>query len=348
MSVDVKVRFYDVARCGYFEFGSKTPAFGDLASSVAQLQTWAGSVGFGESRTFGDLDSTRPEEEKSIYCFDIAVNRTKGSYAIVLWNRYPTHEGNIPCADAGGTIGQVSVTPAPTPKNTIPGIPAYFWVIPDENLVAQVRFGSVLSSKTILEMYLRNFMRFFGAHGVEESGDSENPIAGYLDSAGNFIKARAHFDLALATVPHNRAWLRRNRGEIVKVIEKVEIDSKTNQHRQISRWRKLSRFLFEHTDGTTDASSDRLKFTCEINICPNDDQLKELVSEFDSDPDHVDVGFVFRGHPNVVHWLRKSLVKTETSLNINVAQGVVVSASTLLDRLERKRDELLKDARSGN
>ena len=333
----VKLAYFNVNRCGYYQFGDSAPVFGGLLEILRDVKSWIHGKKLRETKVFDPAD----ENIFPVYISDLAINVTTGDAVVVTWNETPTTgSGQVAAAAGEDIVGSVDVSLMDVPEGGIPGFPSFFLFIPERSIVITIRFdGQTHSGKPGLSMYLNEFMTKFSSHVVLSETDDGAKIYGYASEPDQEPQqVRPVYKTVQARVPGEVEWLRDRCTQIRKLVRKDLLTTGAapnyTQLKTIWSWLDIA--------DPAPPSSGSVRFDFEIDCALTDKQFSELV-DFDA-VEHArgkDIGFRLVGEGGVVHWLSHCLVKQELDINIQRSDAGLVSANELLKKLSTSRGPIL-------
>lgn len=134
------INFFDVSRCGLYRITKNDPQGLELSETFAELKKWV------DGRTF---DTTNPWDPKThrnktpCYAHKIHHDPKSGDYLLILWKGESDKQGplyGISINPDGSTDKAIKQTQMNSSKPTVWGRPCYYWVIPELNTVASIKF----------------------------------------------------------------------------------------------------------------------------------------------------------------------------------------------------------------
>ncbi len=228
MGKDAKINMYRVAKCGYYNGNTKKPKFCDLGLALADLNTWItkDQPKVRETQTFQPGEDS---EQLPVYCYSMFEDSKHQDYVLTTWNESETADGQFAGVHGDEAAGNAAVDTSAIPKGTIAGFPTYFWLIPEHNLLATVRFENRVNGHMGMNKYLTGYLERF-AQWVVVAKDTKDRltcnIKGYRDAhatqpAGDVrpcflslpVRKQGEIDL-----------IKENRHKIRKVIRKDEYE----------------------------------------------------------------------------------------------------------------------------
>ncbi|MDU8455904.1 MULTISPECIES: hypothetical protein [Pseudomonas syringae group] len=134
------LNFFSVTKCGLYRFAKPEAQALDLKETLANLKGWA------EDRNFDTTNpwDSRAHRNKTIcYAHKIHFDAATGDYLLILFKGDSDKQGplyGISINPDGSADKAIKKTEVKVNKPTIWGRPCYYWVIPDLNTVASLKF----------------------------------------------------------------------------------------------------------------------------------------------------------------------------------------------------------------
>ncbi len=340
MKKDVRINFYDVLRCGYYNRGGSEAVIGDCASALADLHRWI----TGDKPTIRETQSFTPavdSEVLPVHCYNIYKPAKRNEFLLTTWNETETGDGVFASVYADQAAGNADVEAQDVPDGTIPGYPAYFWFIPERNIVATIRVDNRLNGHQGMNLYLRGFLERFSRWVVTEKRQPKSltvDIAGYsLSGDSEILRVRPDFKSAPVKKQGEIRYIRSHWKKIRKMIRTDEY--KTGRSKSASFLRKALHAFGLSGDAQVPEDT---RYRCEMTYQPTKDELDEIIQHWEND--HTsrwdDVGFMFSGDGEI-KWLSRTTARDIMSLDIDYKNDVVIDEESLMAALAAQRDQLL-------
>lgn len=341
MLENVKIQFYKINKCGFYRYAGEEPEFGSMEETLADLEAWVKSDGKAlvETSTFETEDS---ESILKTYCFDIESESSTGDFLLVLWNETPSDEGRVASVNGSQPVGKVDVDYTDLPDGFIPGYATYFWIIPDLNIYASIRFSNNrMIGKDNLEQYIKEFMAKFSEFVLlsdkpDEDGNYE--ILGYENAGKDYFDVRSDFKSYIYNKEGEIDFLTKNREKISKIIKKNKLQSKIQVDRTL--WESFLDSLNLGSNKNYSISDVKVKF--EVPFTPTQGEIEAIIKSWETDHQTKwdDVGFKLKGE-NKIYWLSHSVAKDEVHLDVVRDNNEIVEAKSLLLAITSIRKKLL-------
>ena len=295
---DLYVRFYDVAKCGYYPWAADSePRFGDVAFLLSELKGW------GVGKTLEQTRLPTPKGTFPTYLFDIVAH--KNCWLVVLWNEVPTEDGAVISVSAKAKVGKAKLIDNPIEAGSIPGFPTYFAIFPDQELIATLRLPDRVNGLPGFKGFLSTFLETAtSVVVVDDSDPSEPEVLGYTDPEQSEVTRAVH--------PRFQLQLRRSGIQSDKIIQNAERIRKVIRVREMDIAAASDRAFFQKMldfTGLTAKPRDqtvRLKYELEVEATRKDIATFVREVEDDVEPQVNDVGFVFDRETDT-HWLSNAI-----------------------------------------
>jgi len=335
---EAKVTFYNIERCGLYEFGEDIPSLGELSKFLNQLQVWVKKNGksLDETCTYAVEES---EDVDRTFCYDLVNNGITGDFLLTTWNETPSYEGKVAAVKAKSKVGNAKVEFTKLPKDSIPGYATYFWFIPSRGVFASIRFQHRLNGKKNLDKYFKEFISKFSDYVVlSEKGDADFNIIGYSENDDDApMNLHPYFKTSIVRKPGQIEYILSQKNNIRKITRHNRLIPKLEESQEL--WQKALKSLGLKKKKNLDTE---VKFSYEFNFSPTEDDLKEMIDEWKKHHDSKwdDIGFTLKGE-QVPRWLSNSLARDQYELDVKRIDDEIVDASSLLEKLTDKRDLIL-------
>ena len=331
MSEVAKILFYQINSCGFYKYGHQDPEFGNISSLLSDLKNWIHDLTLIQRATYEVREGDDLEKSYCVNCV-----RRNNQYLITMWNQIPTTQNNAVAAiSADSTLNAPEYSFNEFPENTIPGYATYFWIIPEQNLLATIRFHHSKNGHKNFTKYLNEFMAKFSSYVVSEDNDDINEIIGYRETDDDEAQAlHSRFQDSIYKKDGRIEYISQHQNRITKIIRKNRLSITEPDDRNFFS-RMMDRVLLqdvnpEHTD---------IKVKYEVNYTPSQEQLQQMIGEWDVENETRwdDIGFNIAG---TTYWLSHSTAKDEVDLNVTRDNDEVINAQSLIRALQTNQDRI--------
>ena len=339
---DLTVHFYRVERCGFYARRQPEPLCGALHEIIPELHDWV------SQKTTRIADTATYERDVrgtylSSYCIDSHRHDSSADRLMTLWIETEVTEDNSFASVSGASrVGSPKVNKEQLGVDDIPGIPAYFWILPSLNLIATVRFRRQMMHVSDLRRYLRGFLETHYSGAEKRSSATNNhAIIGVRNSGDtpmHQIDARVELKRVETNTDIQAIFSQRN--SIRKIIRKKTIKlSDPNDRTILSFARRMIGLDTAVYPGDVDSS---MRFKLEIEQRPSREELETMIEEFEVDDGWSDLGFAMSDSDQYIRWLSGAYSKEELSVSITRKADGIVSLPHLMAALQERRAGLIR------
>lgn len=263
------LNFYEIINCGYYERGSELFRYGDIQTLLANLNNWVENRSFDLTKTY---DSDDYRNTMPTYCFDLIKNNN-GNYLLTTWNETPTDQGNVASVNRNSNVGEYDVDITEVDEDYVIGYPTYFWILPEQEIFATIRFNNPLNGHPNLKKFFTNFLSKYSRFVVinEDSDEDTHEILGYRNNNEN-APSIEHLVPKFHSIPMRESgslkFLLNNSQRIYKVLRKNKLS-----HQR----RELKNRLFEEVgilgQETENEADNEYKVKYELDISPTQENI---------------------------------------------------------------------------
>lgn len=227
--IQARLTCYRIDKCGFYRKGVQTPDFGSSSEAFAQIKDWSNGLELSLTKL---MDPSVRSDRMPVYLIEIL--KCSSGWLMALWNEVPSGGGFVASIGKDSPVGAPKVYENRIEKNTIPGYPSYFWILPNESLVVNLKFGSPVSNRQGMEEYVQDFLSTvsgFRVLGTNEDG--EEVVEGFQALGSSTVQknVRPVFSLKPLTLPGGKDSLLENYEKIRKCIRvgTVSLESKIDK-----------------------------------------------------------------------------------------------------------------------
>ena len=338
--IEVDSKYYLVERCGFYKRGESNPAFGNLLTLIEDFEDWTSkSESIGDTKTFSGESLG---EIKNVYFMGASKSKSSEDRVIVLWNETLNDSGNVLGISTSKKIGSKTILKTGfDDENAIPGIPSYFWLVPDENLIVSLKFAHSTQGKIPFENYLQGFLANFSKNRVL---NSNNEIIGYSRNGNGSPYVSQYcprFHIRRAPNDTEKNELMSRSAEITQILKKEKLFYSVEDHRG-----RLEEFFNGVLDGFTAAVSKNKDdgyriINHRVQFQPTAKQVESIVDQHRDRPldSHVvNVGFVVAGRNR---WLDRMHFSQSVDLEIDIKDKEIVDPDAIIKSLDSRRESLI-------
>lgn len=340
---DVSVTAYGISSCRFYD-EARDVEFASISDVMEDFVKWVGGLGtIGESSTFEPTDK---DAFLHVYCFDVReIPGSIRAYLISTWNESESKEDQIQLLSVDTPIGEPDLSTVDIDPQTRPGYPAYFLVLPERDLLLNMRFEHRLNGSQGFKRFIHGFMAECSKYCVWSKND-ETRLLGYSDSgkmdkSGSFLP---EFKYQLLRRAEDIQFLRRQVGNIRKVVRRALVQPAIEEHKTF-----LDHALILLGLQPNNRLKAAINFEYEFKTRLNDKKLEEIIDNYEENETELpwaDVGFVMAKMSQKIHWLSGKYAKEKCRIDVSRdANGLIRTealVATLADgELERLISEVV-------
>ena len=335
----ITLKFYTIYKCGYYKPKDTKNYLTDISDLLDNIKDWIDSKTLEETLTTNKLSAK--SEKLPVYCLNVTKSSVKNTYLITTWNKVETTDGNISSIKIDEPIKTASknVSTTKLPKNSIPGYATYFYVIPEDNILATIRFNHISNGHIGLNSYIKGFLTFYSKYTqfIENEEDkSKIEILGYGTSKKDYDdNLHPYFKSSLKRTKTNTDKILSSVNSISKMIRKTTISTAILSEKNL--YDNLMEFL--GTKSNNDNEEFQLKY--EMKVKPTKDNVTEIIKSWNKKDSWDDIGFQIKGEDNPI-WLSADIPTKELELKINRTNDEFVDFDDLIKKLDNNLDSLKK------
>jgi hypothetical protein len=336
---DARITFYSVAKCGFYRRGEKAPNFGGVADTFEQLAAWSNGLALSLTKL-----TDQPPDADTMPVYVLEMTPCGTGWILGCWNEVPSADGNIPSVSKNSIVGAPQVHLNGVIENSIPGYATYFWIVPEKNVVASIKFSDFTTGLKAMKDYISDFLSLESKYAIDAVDAEGQPyIAGYTDKPDKLpTAAKPKFQLQTFKKGGRRAYLLENHARIRKVLRVGRVTLENVLDR--TTFQSLVRFLrgdpTQHQDVEVGVHTARV----ELQYTPTRDELNAMIEADDVDDDGSrweDLGFELAGEDSMI-WLNRSRASDTFVLNLDIGRGGVVNTAALAKSIADQRAEILQ------
>jgi hypothetical protein len=350
------VSFFRVTKCGLYSRADKGSAAehieGDLADSMKRVFDWLNGREFKQTIPWDIADVPN---RKQYYCKSTCFNPATGDYLFVFWQRLGDENGDVSGIIADSTVGDqaddsIKVEHDAGGKEVIYGMPLYYWFIPEHNVIATINFPhSSAATKEVL-LYLKKCLDLRVDHPrkVIKESTKENPETGRVivnksvsyRSEGDEYAMYYSLEAKIKELSLAQSDTKQLASDITHLVvrDRVSTIPEDTRHPLFKLWEKLA------GDGEEKSvfSKDVELISEAVDLTP--EELERFLHVYSNEMDSngwSDIGFK-TGVNTSTKWFGSYIDRTHLSLDPAQMNRTYYAAKTLLEKIGRERDDLLK------
>lgn len=336
--LEINIKFFKQSKIGYFSRKKEVGSINKFPTVFNELNNWA--------RSIGDIQNTstyerNPDDDLYGTYFCDYANSLNGDALLVLWNEIPNDDGTMLGLPLTATAGNVNILQTDFDKPAIPGMPSYFWIIPEIDCIAVIKFKNSTYGRDNFERYVFNYLSKFTAHQV---CNDEGEITGFsvngADSDGSDSR-RAIFKMLPVKNQNVETTLLNRFDEIRRVIKKTVLRINVQDDRNM-----IVRF-FDGLINNPPAYTENRQTIESYPVSFSREQVEEIINNFHNtilnQPNSPLSDISFQMTDNQILSLSGSILSVDHDLEINVRNNSIVSADEMLRAMSRYRQAIINE-----
>jgi hypothetical protein len=335
------INFFNVDKCGLYSFTKAAPKGLDLSETFEKLKAWA------ESRSFETTNPWDPKFDRNktpCYCRQVHYDEKTGDFLLVLWKGENDKSGPLygMTIDADGKPEKkpIKQTEKKSKQKVIWGRPCYYWIIPEANCVASIKFENSRCDSAMFQDWVAGSINFrvdlpdlkkvstqTGLVRIEFPDDYDNPY-----------KYHYQFDLSLRSLSTSSAPLKELASKVTHIIRRETVSLNVTNERE--GWVKHFGRLALPYASNPDTKSRKVELTVEAR--PTIEEVRAIIETYGSISDvgnWEDVGFVLEGGTKTV-WART--YRHSENISINDDGNDILDAEVLYSTLKHHRANFIR------
>ncbi|HIF9354081.1 TPA: hypothetical protein ACX6RJ_002086 [Photobacterium damselae] len=164
---DIKgsITYFDIKEFGFYRLRQKKePEYieGTISSIINSLESWLNGKTFCNTIPW---DTDTNQQRTKMYCRSYETNATTGDIVLVLWKAVGDKNGSVHGAYANSNVGSdtnddLSTGSDVAGEDVIWGQPCYYWIIPEKNKIASIKFANSTTDSDSLCHYIKAFVDY--------------------------------------------------------------------------------------------------------------------------------------------------------------------------------------------
>jgi hypothetical protein len=341
------IRFHKVQSCGLYRPRVRAAAIGSFTEIINNIYNWSSTGGrLIQNTCTYEVNEDIDTEFLETYLVNMKHDPISGNYFIAMWNK--THESgdSVYALDPMTTVGNVNeraLHGSNLPAQSIPGYATYFWIIPSENTIATITFGTPRTGMKSFSYWLESFIKTESRYVRFDDNDQ---FLGYAEGSNQpNSELEPRFTRTLHKNPAKRDLIIRSREHIRGVVRRIKLDRAQPAHEgTVDKLLSLIGIV-----NRNEQMPHEIPLTYELNYTPSEAELNRIITNYEAGLDNgswEDIGFKFPQN-NVFgadekEWLSKSYSKGKISIDVEwVVAGQLLDMDNLKVSINSRREELM-------
>ncbi|XLX39973.1 hypothetical protein ACK25U_19890 [Ectopseudomonas mendocina] len=337
------INFFNVNKCGLYRLFNDTPKGLELSDAFLRLKEWK------EARNFEATNPWDPKKNRNktpCYSHEIHCDEKSGDFLLVLWKGDSDRHGPLYgiSINPDGTIGKaIEQTKTSNKQHMVWGRPCYYWVVPELNIVASIKFENSRCDSAMFQDWVSGCISYrvpLPEYKVSQTEKGYTRIEMQDDEDDNY-KYSFQFDLSMKSLSTSSAELENLAKKITHIVRRETVSIKSvDKRRGFAKY--FQRFEVPFISAEDDSSR---KVEIRIEAKPTTQEIKDIIEQHAADHESgswEDVGFVVENSTKLV-WASRYRLTENISIEDN--GNPVHAAATLYAKIAENRERYLAPIR---
>lgn len=333
------INFFNVNKCGLYRLFNETPKGLELTDAFKKLKDWK------EGRNFEATNPWDPRKNRNktpCYSHEIHHDPKTGDFLLVLWKGDSDRHGPLYgiSINPDGTIGKaIEQTKANGRGHMVWGRPCYYWVVPELDIVASIKFENSRTDSAMFQDWVTGCINLrvpLPEYKVSLTDKGYTRME-MPDAENDHFKYWFQFHLSMKSLSTSSAEMESLAKRITHIVRRETVSIKSVDKRKgFAKFFKRFEVPFISAE---DDSSRKVEIRIEAKATPQ--EIKTIIEEHAADHESgswEDVGFAVDNSTKLV-WASKYRL-TET-ISIEDDGEPVLRADKLYKKISENRDRYL-------
>ncbi|MBB1615890.1 hypothetical protein A9978_25895 [Pseudomonas sp. UMC65] len=330
------INFFSVNKCGLYRHFSESPNGLDLAETFTKLKSWKEDRNFEATNPW---DASKKKNKTHCYCHAIHHDTSNGDFFLVLWKGDSDRHGPLYgiTINPDGSIEQVvEQTKTKGNKQMIWGRPCYYWVIPELNIVASIKFDNSRTDSAMFQDWVSGCMNFRVPLPEYVATTTEKGFTRF-EIADDKFKYYFQFDVSMKSLSTSSAEMQNLARKVTQIVRRETVSIK-----EVNKRKGFAK-IFKNFEVPYISAEDNSIRQVELRVeaKPTVEELEHIIETYAADHDTKsweDVGFVLDKSNSIV-WASKYRLTDHISLDDN--NQPIFNADEIYARVKENRDRYL-------
>lgn len=335
------IQFYDVEKCGFYPKRKPDVVDGQFPKVTQDIYNWLTQK---KPRVAETATYSADPNRNLLPAYCVASYAEAHEFLFTLWvETEVTEDNNFASISKRSTANSARISRKPLGEDDIPGVPAYFWMLPSRNLIGSIRFRRQHAHISKLRRYMKGYLethysglKTASVHNTRAVDGLDGYTLSDLDSRVEFKPV--HQDTDAQKIIANYAQIR-------KIIVRKNIHLPDEGDKRI--FDSLREAIGLGKSRYSENIDRDMHYKGEIAYKPTRDEVRQIIDNFEAVDGWEDIGFSMSDMDSekYVTWLNRSFSKEKTELRVSrtTHDGLVVLES-LMRTLQERKSALLKNA----
>ncbi|MGE8190682.1 hypothetical protein [Pseudomonas sp. NPDC086278] len=337
------INFFEVNKCGLYRLFNETPKALELEETIAKLKDWKEGRNFEATNPW---DPKRNRNKTPCFCHEIHHNENTGDFLLVLWKGDSDRHGplyGITINPDGSTEKAIKQTQTNSKKPMVWGRPSYYWVIPELNIIASIKFENSRCDSAMFQDWVTGCINLrvdLPDHKktLTEKGFTRIQMP---DGDADQYRYSFQFDLSMKSLSTSSAEMTELTKRVTHIIRRETVTIKN-----VDKRKGFAKFFqrFEVPYISAENQSTR-RVELKIEAKPTVEEIKQIITQYASDHEAgtwEDVGFSVDNTTKTV-WASK--YRLTENISVEDHGEPILTAERLYATILGNRDKYLDPIR---
>ncbi|MBF8793997.1 hypothetical protein IRZ70_14375 [Pseudomonas monteilii] len=337
------INFFNVDKCGLYRIFGQEPKGLTLAETFEKLSRWKDGRNFEATNPW---DPRRNRNKTPCYWHEVHADQNTGDYLLVLWKGDSDRHGPLfgITVNPDGTIEKaIKQTETNSKKPMIWGRPCYYWIVPELNIVASIKFENSRTDSKMFQEWVSGCIDLrVELPGLKKVTTEKNFVKiEFPNDPDDNYRYSFQFDMSMKSLSTSSAEL----GDLAKKVTHI-VKRETVSIKSVDKRRGFAKFFkrFEVPFISAEDNSSR-QVEIKIEAKPTPAEIKEIIEQYAEDHEAgtwENTGFSVEGSNRIV-WASK--YRLSENISVEDHGESVLSAKNLYNRILADRNRYLEPIR---
>ncbi len=332
------INFFKIDHCGLHKVGSDKTHGYEVDETFSLIMGWLKGRKLPATLPWDPLNAKR--NMPKCYCSDVYKNEDTGDYFFVLWKSDSDGAGTIWGAEEENKTGNgtyVKYTNDYDGKKVIWGRPCYYWVIPEYNSIASIKFDHSVTDAQLFEDYVISCINNRVDNPKRKKQHTEKGFVRISHTEDDKTLFMYRFKMSLMSLKTSSSKLQELANKVTHIVRRETVLVNTNDER--AEWVKKFDDYIPYLSPKPRSRSRRIEVKAEAK--PSVKEIKEIIEksaiEGRKPHDWDNVGFTT---DTGIRWVDR--YRLRDSIVVPERKDVLLNAIQLADAIDKERGNLLK------
>lgn len=337
------INFFNVDKCGLYRLFSDQPKSLQLAETFSKLSAWKQGRNFEATNPW---DARKHRNKTPCYWHEVHSNEENGDYLLVLWKGDSDRHGplyGITINPDGTTEKAIKQTESNSKKPMVWGRPCYYWVIPELNMIASIKFDNSRTDSKMFQEWITGCinLRVDLPEAKKITTEKEFVKIEFPADKDDNYRYSFQFDISMKSLATSSFEMKELAKKVTHIIKRETVSIKSvDKRRGFAKF--FQRFEVPYTSAENNSSR---QVELRIESKPTEAEIQRIIEAYaeDHEPGSWErTGFAVEGTNSIV-WASK--YRLTQSISLDDGNSDIFGAEDLYKYLLANRDVYLEPIR---